>query len=92
MSKKTSFSVQTRTQVLELGPRDLEPLHHDPHCILIDEDATDGDATDEDATNQDATEEDATDEDAMEEDAMEEDATDEDATDAHHPRCINPCA
>ena len=25
----------TRTQVLELGPRDLEPLHHDPHCILV---------------------------------------------------------
>ena len=25
----------TRTQVLELGPQDLEPLHHDPHCILV---------------------------------------------------------
>ena len=27
-------SVETRTQVLELGPRDLEPLHHDPHCTF----------------------------------------------------------
>ena len=26
---------ETRTQVLELGPRDLEPLHYDPHCILV---------------------------------------------------------
>ena len=39
--------------MIELGPRDLEPLPHDPHCILVDEDATDGDAKDEDATNQD---------------------------------------
>ena len=50
--------------MLELGPRDLEPLHHDPHCILVDEDATDGDATDEDTRDEDATDEDATDEDA----------------------------
>ena len=46
---------QTRTQVLELGPRDLEPLHHDPHCILVAEDAFDGEATDEDATDEDET-------------------------------------
>ena len=50
---------KTRTQVLELGPRDLEPLH--PCCILVDGDATDGDATDGDATDGDATDEDATD-------------------------------
>ena len=47
-------------QVLELGPRDLEPLHHDPQCILFDEDATDGNATDADATDEEATDQDAT--------------------------------
>ena len=40
--------------MLELGPRDLEPLHHDLHCILVDEDATDGDAMNADATDEDA--------------------------------------
>ena len=30
--KHPTSTKQTRTQVLELGPRDLEPLHHDPHC------------------------------------------------------------
>ena len=29
------FSSSTRSQVLELGMRDLELLHHDPHCIFI---------------------------------------------------------
>ena len=57
-------TVKIRTQVLELGLRDLEPLHHDPHCILVDQDATDGDSTDKDATDEDAMDEDATDEDA----------------------------
>ena len=55
--------------VKKLGPRDLEPLHHDPQCILFDEDATDGNATDADATDEEATDQDATDEDATEEDA-----------------------
>ena len=53
--------------MLKLGLQDLEPLHHDPHCILIEEDATDEDATDEDATDEDAVDEDATDEDATDE-------------------------
>ena len=78
---------KTRTQVLELGPRDLEPLPHDPHCILIEEDATDEDATVEDT---------------IDEDAMDEYATDEVhhprciTPDAHHlrmritPRCASP--
>ena len=43
--------------MLELGPRDLEPVYHDPHCILVDEDATDNDATDEVLTDEDATDE-----------------------------------
>ena len=52
----------TRTQVLELGPQDLEP-----HCILIliasslhdheDEDAVGEAATDEDGTHEDGTDE-----------------------------------
>ena len=32
---KASGGKLTRTQVQELGPRDLEPLYHDPHCILV---------------------------------------------------------
>ena len=50
---KSNRSIETRTQVLELGPRDLEPLESSlhPRCILVDEYAFDGEATDEDATD-----------------------------------------
>ena len=81
--------VITRTQVLELGPQDLETSwililvasSFHPHCILVDEDATDEDATNEGTTDEDATKRDATDEDATNEDARDEDITNEDATD-----------
>ena len=60
----------TRTQVLELGPQDLETRcililvasSFHPRCILIDEDAAGEDATNRDATDEDARDEDATDE------------------------------